>query len=117
LCIGQSGHEDVEVGWDDVADGDYAQIGCGGGMEGEACAGGVRALLFLQVRSALKDREWRRRTCPEAYNNNIYPDVVKTLASVMDGTPKVQSGEVVLIGLAPVFIVRFALRASVRRSH
>jgi hypothetical protein len=31
----------------------------------------------------------------EAYNKNIYPDVVKTLARVMDGSPKVQSGEVV----------------------
>jgi hypothetical protein len=38
---------------------------------------------------------WDNKANAEAYNNNIYPDVVKTLASVMDGTPKVQSGEVV----------------------
>jgi hypothetical protein len=31
----------------------------------------------------------------EAYNNNIYPDVVKTWGRSMDGTPKVQSGDVV----------------------
>ncbi len=27
LCLDQSGHEDVEVGWVDVADGDDAQVG------------------------------------------------------------------------------------------
>jgi hypothetical protein len=65
LRLDQSGHEDVEVGWVDVADGDDAQVWCGGCVEGEACAGGVRTLLFLHVRSALKNREWqRRRTCP-----------------------------------------------------
>jgi len=44
LCLDQSGHEDVEVGWVDVDDGDDAQVGCGGGVEGKACAGGVRTL-------------------------------------------------------------------------
>jgi hypothetical protein len=38
---------------------------------------------------------WDNKANAEAYNNNIYPDVVKTLARVMDGTPQVQSGEVV----------------------
>ena len=38
---------------------------------------------------------WDNKANAEAYNNNIYPEVVKTLAKVMDGTPKVQSGEVV----------------------
>ncbi len=38
---------------------------------------------------------WDNKANAEAYNNNIYPDVVKTLARVLDGTPKVQSGEVV----------------------
>ena len=38
---------------------------------------------------------WDNKANAEAYNNSIYPDVVKTLARVMDGTPKVQSGEVV----------------------
>jgi hypothetical protein len=58
LCLNQSGKEVVEVGGVDVADGDDAQVRCGGGVEGEACAGGVRTLLFLHFRSALKDREW-----------------------------------------------------------
>jgi hypothetical protein len=57
LCLGKSGHEDVEVGWVDVADGDDVQDWYGGGVEGEACAGGVRMPLFLHVRSALKNRE------------------------------------------------------------
>ena len=38
---------------------------------------------------------WDNKANAEAYNNNIYPEVVKTLASVTDGTPKVLSGEVV----------------------
>ena len=38
---------------------------------------------------------WENKANAEAYNSSIYPDVVKTLARVMDGTPKVQSGEVV----------------------
>ncbi len=38
---------------------------------------------------------WDNKANAEAYNNNTYPEVVKTLANVMDGTPKVQSGEVV----------------------
>ncbi len=38
---------------------------------------------------------WDNKANAEAYNNNIYPNVVKTLARVLDGTPKVQSGEVV----------------------
>ena len=38
---------------------------------------------------------WDNKANAEAYNNNIYPEVVKTLASVIDGTPKVLSGEVV----------------------
>ena len=38
---------------------------------------------------------WDNKANAEAYNNNVYPDVVKTLARVLDGTPKVQSGEVV----------------------
>jgi hypothetical protein len=66
LCLNQSGYEIVEVGWVDVADRDDAQVWCGGGVEGEACAGGVRTLLFLHVRNALKDRELQRqRTCPQ----------------------------------------------------
>ena len=38
---------------------------------------------------------WDNKANAEAYNSNICPDVVKTLARVMDGTPQVQSGEVV----------------------
>jgi hypothetical protein len=30
---------------------------------------------------------WDNKANAEAYNNNIYPDVAKTLARVMDGTP------------------------------
>ncbi len=60
LCLNEGRQEVVEVGWVDVADGDDAQVGCGGGVVGEGCAGGVRTLLFLHVRSALKDREWQR---------------------------------------------------------
>jgi hypothetical protein len=54
LRLNDGGQEVVEVGGFDVADGDDAQVGCGGGVEGEACAGGVRMFLFLHVRSALE---------------------------------------------------------------
>ncbi len=39
LCSNQGGYEEIEVGWVDVADSNDAKIGCGGGVEGEACAG------------------------------------------------------------------------------
>jgi hypothetical protein len=57
LRLNDGGEEVVEVGGVDVADGDDVQDWYGGGVEGEACAGGVRMLLFLHVRSALKNRE------------------------------------------------------------
>lgn len=38
---------------------------------------------------------WDNKVDAEAYNSNTYPQVLKTLASVLDGTPKVQTCEVV----------------------
>jgi hypothetical protein len=38
---------------------------------------------------------WESKTDAEAYNTNAYPEVLKTMARFIDGTPKVQSGEVV----------------------
>jgi hypothetical protein len=38
---------------------------------------------------------WDTKANAEAYNSNAYPEVLKTLARVIDGTPKVQTGEVV----------------------
>ena len=38
---------------------------------------------------------WDNKANAEAYNTNAYPEVLKTLARVIDGTPKVQTGEVV----------------------
>ena len=38
---------------------------------------------------------WDNRANAEAYNTNAYPELLKTLARVVDGTPKVQTGEVV----------------------
>ena len=38
---------------------------------------------------------WDNKANAEAYNANAYPEVLKTLARVIDGTPKVQTGEVV----------------------
>ena len=35
------------------------------------------------------------RVGAEAYNTNTYPQVLKTLARFIEGTPKVQSSEVV----------------------
>ena len=38
---------------------------------------------------------WANKADAEAYNTNAYPEVLKTMARFIDGTPKVQSGEVV----------------------
>jgi len=38
---------------------------------------------------------WENRGDAEAYNTNTYPEVLKTLARMIDGTPKVQTFEAV----------------------
>jgi hypothetical protein len=38
---------------------------------------------------------WDNKANAEAYNTNAYPELLKTLTRVVDGTPKVQTGEVV----------------------
>jgi hypothetical protein len=36
---------------------------------------------------------WESKTDAEAYNTNAYPEVLKTMARFIDGTPKVQTFE------------------------
>ena len=38
---------------------------------------------------------WDNKASAEAYNTTAYAEVLKTLARFIDGTPKVQTGEVV----------------------
>ena len=38
---------------------------------------------------------WDNKTDAEAYNTNVYPEVLKTMARFVEGTPKVQTSEVV----------------------
>jgi hypothetical protein len=38
---------------------------------------------------------WENRVDAEAYSTNTYPEVLKTLARMIDGTPKVQTFEAV----------------------
>jgi hypothetical protein len=38
---------------------------------------------------------WESKTNADAYNTNAYPEVLKTLARMIDGTPKVQAFEAV----------------------
>ena len=38
---------------------------------------------------------WENRANAEAYNTTAYPEVLKTLARMIDGTPKVQTFETV----------------------
>ena len=38
---------------------------------------------------------WETRTDAEAYNTKTYPEVLKTFARMIDGTPKVQTFEAV----------------------
>jgi hypothetical protein len=36
---------------------------------------------------------WENKANAEAYNTNAYPEVLRTLARIIDGTPKVQTFE------------------------
>ena len=38
---------------------------------------------------------WDNKASSETYNTNTYPEVLKTMARFIDGTPKVQTSEVV----------------------
>ncbi len=38
---------------------------------------------------------WENKACADAYNTNLYPEVLRTFARVIDGTPKVQTFETV----------------------
>ena len=38
---------------------------------------------------------WENKTDAEAYNTNVYPQVLKTLARFIEGMPKVQTSDVV----------------------
>jgi hypothetical protein len=38
---------------------------------------------------------WDNKASAETYNTNTYPEVLKTMARFVDGTPKVQTGDVV----------------------
>jgi hypothetical protein len=38
---------------------------------------------------------WDNKANAEAYNTKAYPEVLKTLAKFIEGTPKVQTGDVV----------------------
>ena len=38
---------------------------------------------------------WENKTDAEAYNTNAYPEVLKTMARFIEGTPTVQTSEVV----------------------
>ena len=38
---------------------------------------------------------WENKANADAYNTNAYPEVLKTLARMIDGTPKVQTFEAV----------------------
>ena len=38
---------------------------------------------------------WENKADAEAYNTNTYPEVLKTLAKFIDGTPEVQTSDVV----------------------
>ena len=38
---------------------------------------------------------WENKTDADAYNTNTYPQVLKTMAGFIEGTPKVQTSDVV----------------------
>jgi hypothetical protein len=38
---------------------------------------------------------WANKADADAYNTNVYPQVLKTMAKLIEGTPKVQTSDVV----------------------
>ncbi|MCU1298807.1 MAG: hypothetical protein JWO91_3085 [Acidobacteriaceae bacterium] len=38
---------------------------------------------------------WENKTDAETYNTNVYPQVLKTMARFVEGTPKVQTSDIV----------------------
>jgi len=51
-------------------------------------------LIAPERNDALAISFWDRKEDAEAYNREKYPEVLKTLSKVVDGTPKVESFEV-----------------------
>ena len=47
---------------------------------------------------------WENKVNAESYHTNTYPEVLKTLAKVIDGTPKVQTFEAVTTTLHHVAV-------------
>lgn len=47
---------------------------------------------------------WESKVDAEAYNTNTYPEVLKTLARMIDGTPRVQTFETVTSTLHKVAV-------------
>ena len=39
---------------------------------------------------------WQNKTDADGYNDSVYPDVVKILAKVIDGTPRIHPFETVI---------------------
>ncbi len=42
---------------------------------------------------------WENKSQAEAYDANVYPQVLKILAKVIDGTPKIRTFEAVALNL------------------
>jgi hypothetical protein len=47
---------------------------------------------------------WENKTDAEAYNTNTYPQVLKTMARFIEGTPKVQTSDVVTSTLHKIVV-------------
>jgi len=51
---------------------------------------------------------WENKADAEAYNTNTYPEVLKTLAKFIDGTPEVQTSDVVTSTFHKIAVPRAA---------
>jgi len=50
-------------------------------------------LVAGERREAIAISFWETKENAEAYNRTAYPEILKTLANVVDGTPKVETFE------------------------
>jgi hypothetical protein len=51
--------------------------------------------LSVNSQDAISISLWDSKTNADAYNTNTYPEVLRTFAKMIDGTPKVQTFEAV----------------------
>ena len=59
-------------------------------------------LTLLHGNKGISTSVWDDRACAETYNTKTYPEVLKKLNPVLEGTPRVETYDTVLTTVLPV---------------